>query len=194
MVVSEDSTYEVCVFEESSGESIFSRGNDRDCISEKLRSGSSDDHLNDVLGGGDSFVPCSLSRKLNKGTADLNRNKKSNSIGSKADTPSIASRPDGGADFLIAANLGPLLQGPTLALDKNLIRLSKPKKKTCKSLKRAAPVCLPSDTGPISPGAICIKPKESISNSKKKGPIKNSSKALSKRGTTISDPRCTDEE
>ncbi|GAB4852948.1 hypothetical protein Ancab_017145 [Ancistrocladus abbreviatus] len=129
-----------------------------------------------------------------EGIEDLRRSKKSDSIGSKADTPSIASKPEGGADFLIADNLGPHSQGPTLALDQNLIRPSKPKKKTYKSLKRATPACLPRDTRPCSPGANCTKPIDSISNSIKKGPIKNSSKALSKWGTTLPDPRCTDEE
>ncbi|GAB4841730.1 hypothetical protein Ancab_022452 [Ancistrocladus abbreviatus] len=272
-VVSEDSTYQVRVLVESSRESIFSRGNDEDCISEKLYSRSSDDHPNDISSGGDSFIPCLLSRKLNKcslsspaehrsprgasdsksvdsnhdnhcrqdplgqgdckhvskeyarprsgnkenaaiqegnhvsssacsstralmaeGTVDLKRSKKSDSIGSKADTPFVASRPKGGADFLIADNLGPLSQGPILALDQNLIRPSKPKKKTCKPLKSAASVCLPSDTRPISPGANCTKPKESISNSKKKGSIKNSSKPFSKRGITLPNPKRTDEE
>ncbi|GAB4853600.1 hypothetical protein Ancab_017791 [Ancistrocladus abbreviatus] len=138
---------------------------------------------------------CSSARALMaEGTEDLKRSKKSDSIGLIAITPSVAFRPEGGVDFFIVDNPRPFSQGPTLALDQNQKRPSKPKKKTCKSLKRVVPACLPSDTRPISLRANYIKPIDSISNSKKKGPIKNSSKAPSKRGITLSDHRSADEE
>ncbi|GAB4852827.1 hypothetical protein Ancab_017023, partial [Ancistrocladus abbreviatus] len=67
LVASEDSRYLVNIFEKSSGETIFSRGKDRDRALEKLLSGNGDGHLSIDSSCGSSIVPCSLSRQTNKG-------------------------------------------------------------------------------------------------------------------------------
>ncbi|GAB4837113.1 hypothetical protein Ancab_002024 [Ancistrocladus abbreviatus] len=66
-VASEDSRYLVSIFEESSGETIFSRGKDWDRATENLLFGNGDGHLSKDSGYGSSIVPCSLSRQKNKG-------------------------------------------------------------------------------------------------------------------------------
>ncbi|GAB4833800.1 hypothetical protein Ancab_032049 [Ancistrocladus abbreviatus] len=134
-----------------------------------------------------SLTTCSSARVfMAEGIANLKKSKKSDPIESKADTSSVAHTPEGKVASA-STNPGPHPQRPTQALGTNLVRPLKPKKKTSKSSKKAASVYLPSNTKPISPGATCTKPTEAISNSKKKGPSKNSSKALSKWGITPPD-------
>ncbi|GAB4834196.1 hypothetical protein Ancab_032461 [Ancistrocladus abbreviatus] len=127
-----------------------------------------------------SSTACSSARALlAEGIANLKRRKKCDPIRSKSDTSFIAHTPGRGV-VSTATNPGPPSPGPIKALDKILTRPLKPKKKTSKSLKRAAPISLLGNTKPTPPGAIYIKPKASNNNSQKKGLIKNSPKVHSK--------------